>query len=508
MSELPALSISCYWLTAATSRDLPFSQIEKLPDIYTTFRKSVEPLRSRPRKTLPKPPTLPPFPSAECTPSDSPVFTFPTTQKAFVDAVLKPLLDNPDVPCPPWPPSTDESASAHPFSGGESAANTRLEHLVVSGAMSSYKDTRNGLVGQDFSTKLSGYLSLGCITARQVHHAMALYEDGDEAAAATTTDSKRLLDAFRQTPGFGEGENPGTGAVRFELLWRDYMRLCAKKFGAKLFALEGIRSEYDQKVWKGLPAPEPGHCVVEPQSSSTTTTSSDTAPPATTAPAIISTTDHENTRQTLSRFLAGRTGISFVDASARELLLTGYTSNRARQNVANFLAKHLNIDWRLGAEWYESMLIDYDSPSNWGNWQYVSGVGNDPREGRIFNPVKQALDYDSKGEYIKTWVAELSSLNVFEDQDQQKTDDEKLMGLFQPWRLDDNLKDSLSLKGVDLAEEPLMRIQFSVGKKPVKNNRSQTRGFGGRRPYMYGRWRGRGRGGGPGDGNSNTPERS
>ena len=46
--------------------------------------------------------------------------------------------------------------------------------------------------------------------------------------------------------------------------------------------------------------------------------------------------------------------------------LKGYTSNRARQNVASFLAKGLGIDWRIGAEWYESLLTDYDISSNWG----------------------------------------------------------------------------------------------------------------------------------------------
>jgi hypothetical protein len=35
-------------------------------------------------------------------------------------------------------------------------------------------------------------------------------------------------------------------------------------------------------------------------------------------------------------------------------------SNRGRQNVASFLTKDLQIDWRLGAEFFESHLIDYD----------------------------------------------------------------------------------------------------------------------------------------------------
>ena len=103
----------------------------------------------------------------------------------------------------------------------------------------------------------------------------------------------------------------------------------------------------------------------------------------------------------LERFLRGETGTGLVDASQRELWCSGYTSNRARQNVASYLAKHLGLDWRLGAEWYESLLVDYDVCSNWGNWQYVA-LGD-----RVFNPVKQSWDYDKKGQYVKAWVPEL-----------------------------------------------------------------------------------------------------
>lgn len=77
------------------------------------------------------------------------------------------------------------------------------------------------------------------------------------------------------------------------------------------------------------------------------------------------------------------------------------TRPTARQNVASFLTKHLHIDWRLGAEWFESMLVDYDLSSNWGNWQYLAGVGNDPRGERILNPIKQAFDYDPEGNTLR-----------------------------------------------------------------------------------------------------------
>ena len=48
-------------------------------------------------------------------------------------------------------------------------------------------------------------------------------------------------------------------------------------------------------------------------------------------------------------------------------------SNRGRQNVASFLVKDLGLDWRLGAEWFESQLLDHDVCSNYGNWNYAAG---------------------------------------------------------------------------------------------------------------------------------------
>lgn len=53
----------------------------------------------------------------------------------------------------------------------------------------------------------------------------------------------------------------------------------------------------------------------------------------------------------------GRTGVPFVDANMRELAVTGFMSNRGRQNVASFLTKDLGLDWRMGAEWFEYLLV-------------------------------------------------------------------------------------------------------------------------------------------------------
>lgn len=63
--------------------------------------------------------------------------------------------------------------------------------------------------------------------------------------------------------------------------------------------------------------------------------------------------------QILCHFLTaeGRTGVPFVDANMRELAITGFMSNRGRQNVASFLTKDLGLDWRMGAEWFEYLLV-------------------------------------------------------------------------------------------------------------------------------------------------------
>jgi deoxyribodipyrimidine photo-lyase len=105
----------------------------------------------------------------------------------------------------------------------------------------------------------------------------------------------------------------------------------------------------------------------------------------------------------VSSWINGTTSEPFVNANMIELQQTGWMSNRGRQNVASYFAKELQLDWRIGAAYFESMLIDYDVHSNYGNWQYVSGVGNDPRD-RKFNVKFQADRYDSRGSYQRVWL--------------------------------------------------------------------------------------------------------
>jgi deoxyribodipyrimidine photo-lyase len=154
--------------------------------------------------------------------------------------------------------------------------------------------------------------------------------------------------------------NDSTYWLIFELLWRDYFRFVAAKYGTKIFQAQGICKKETQ--WQ--------HDVARFES-----------------------------------WRTGNTGVDFIDANMKELLLTGFMSNRGRQNVASFLTKDLGIDWRWGAAWFESQLMDYDVCSNWLNWAYVAGVGNDPREDRYFNIESQVRKYDPDNHYTKLWSA-------------------------------------------------------------------------------------------------------
>jgi deoxyribodipyrimidine photo-lyase len=286
--------------------DIPM-KIHKIPDVFTNFRKSVE-KNSKVRNLIPEPEII-----RSC------------NTEELIDTTL--LDFNPD--------ASMDVRSAFPFEGGATAANERLAYyLFQTKLLSSYKFTRNGLVGTDYSSKFSPWLANGSLSPRQVFWAVRKYEQEVK-------------------------KNISTYWLIFELIWRDFFRFTAMKYGNRLFHSAGIKNK--KKSW-------------------------------------------QMDLQIFEQWRRGETGIPFVDANMKELLLTGWMSNRGRQNVASYLVHDLDIDWRIGAAWFESQLLDYDPCSNYGNWQYVAGIGNDPRENRKFDIEWQASKYDPKGEYIDLWL--------------------------------------------------------------------------------------------------------
>ena len=298
--------------------DLPFA-LDALPPLFTRFRNLVE------RDTKIRQPL-------------SAVTRFTTPS---IDSGALPTLHSLGLTDPP----VDERALFRPR-GGEREAVARLtSFLWEHDRLRTYKDTRNGMLNVDDSSKLSPWLAMGCLSPRRVWTEVQRYE------------RERV-------------RNDSTYWLVFELLWRDYFRFVAAKEGDAIFSVDGLQRL--ALPWRSL--------------------------------------DDRWAREDFERWTSGNTGFPLVDASMRELTLSGFTSNRARQNVASFLTKNLRIDWRAGAEWFESLLVDYDVASNWGNWTYAAGVGNDARGFRFFNLHKQALDYDPTGAFVRHWIPELRSI--------------------------------------------------------------------------------------------------
>jgi len=109
----------------------------------------------------------------------------------------------------------------------------------------------------------------------------------------------------------------------------------------------------------------------------------------------------------------GLTGYSCVDACMRQLLELGWMHNRGRMIVASFLTKDLFIHWKEGEKWFMENLVDADTPSNVGGWQWTAGTGVDAAPYfRIFNPILQGKKFDPKGIYIKKWIPELRNIDT------------------------------------------------------------------------------------------------
>lgn len=106
----------------------------------------------------------------------------------------------------------------------------------------------------------------------------------------------------------------------------------------------------------------------------------------------------------------GRTGMAVVDAAMREMYVTGRMHNRARMLVASYLTKHLMTDWKIGMNWFEECLVDWDPASNAMGWQWSAGSGPDATPYfRVFNPETQAEKFDKAGRYRMRWLAEITS---------------------------------------------------------------------------------------------------
>lgn len=196
---------------------------------------------------------------------------------------------------------------------------------------------------------------------KEVRNNLAGFENSSKISpwlASGCISARQAVSFIHQTEKH-KGKNSSTQWLYVELLWREYFQWLHFKNGVKTYQFKGLAK----------------------------------SPPLT---SFYS--------ERFAKWCLGNTPSLLVNACMNELRLTGYLSNRGRQIVASYLVNELSIDWRYGAAWFEEHLIDYDAAVNWGNWQYIAGVGVDPRGGRHFNIEKQAALYDPNGTYQAKWT--------------------------------------------------------------------------------------------------------
>lgn len=166
--------------------------------------------------------------------------------------------------------------------------------------------------------------------------------------------------------------------ITHELLWRDFVRFGSMHAGTSIFKIGGPQNQHPRWQWS-------------------------------------------TNREWLDRWIDGKTGFPFVDCFMRELKVTGYCNHMGRECAGWFLVGDLGLDWRMAAEWFETILIDYEPTANWYNWTYrclpaigrMHGNDRGPPPGeqlRGLEILKWGTQHDPDATYIKRWLPELAQL--------------------------------------------------------------------------------------------------
>lgn len=344
LSDESGIPVDVHWIWSGTLHhpaDLPFDVTSSgVPPTLTQYRELVFPEEGDaiPVRDLAQlPDRLPRFPLSLRLRTDG----LPSLRTDLEVEGLCAPLDFP-FPCP---------LAAMEFEGGIEFADDRIKEYITIGQDFLFYSERCELSGRrNTTTKLSPWISAGCMSPREVYWILRGVENQPNAKQP-----------IRQ--------------ILLQLIARDYYRWVALTYGERLFALNGFSklTAKEAPIWK-LP---PGRVK-------------------------------QGERDRLAKWMDGMTGAPFVDAAMRELKKTGFMSNRSRRNVASFLIHDLEFpDWRAGAEYFESKLIDYDPASNWCNWAYLAGVGSDPSVAHKLNVIEESIVYDDDGFFLTRWLPEL-----------------------------------------------------------------------------------------------------
>eukprot|EP00438_Fugacium_kawagutii_P028726 Skav229200 [mRNA] locus=scaffold1004:522999:533716:- [translate_table: standard] len=236
----------------------------------------------------------------------------------------------------------DDPRGVLPFQGGEDAALARLNKwMFEDDHLKEYFDIRNGMLGEGFSSKLSPWLALGCISPRRIWSEAKRYE------------TERRI------------QNKSTYWLIFELTWRDFFIYMAWSQGDKIFVPGGVTG--DRSIWIIL---------------------------SRVGVLCFRWKEGQTGDQLVDANMRELKATGFMSNRGRQ--------NVATQTVYDFLIFDLGVDWRYGAAHFEELLLDYDPCSNWGNW--VAAAGLTGQRINKFNTRRIVVGLDPQREYVNHWL--------------------------------------------------------------------------------------------------------
>ena len=105
-------------------------------------------------------------------------------------------------------------------------------------------------------------------------------------------------------------------------------------------------------------------------------------------------------------FVEARTGYPMIDASLKYLYRTGWINFRMRAMLMSFCSYHLWLHWRRPAIHLAKHFLDFEPGIHYSQAQMQSGTTG-INAVRIYSPIKQALDQDPDGDFIKREIPAL-----------------------------------------------------------------------------------------------------
>lgn len=302
---------------------------------------------------------LPPIPPQNSIPKQVDPFVVPDDYETLKSCLLHPIAQLLE-----WIPNEKYQTPAKTIPGGEEAAWKCLNDLLQENEVDS--DTKKAeTICTNFPKLLAyigAYISQGCISAPQIHHYLAKYENCNRTQHSEIPDPDLAMSIDRSNDILD---------IRLQLLRRDYASVCARAMQDKIFLCNG-QLEKDRKGSRGHAG-------------------SRGCPPTSCMMPFL--TGSHNIRIALNRFAHAKTRQSIVDTSTKNVLKTGFASPSDQHHTLRYLFRDARIDWRYGAEWYEMWLVDYDVSLNWVSWKHFAT-----------SPLHRPLDTDFDGQFLREWL--------------------------------------------------------------------------------------------------------